>query len=206
MLRSDGFALDVIHAKYQRIPDGDYSMGVVLGAPESANDDLSYLRNEMDLIRRFVADGTPLLGICLGSQLIARAFGGRVYRGKRAEIGFFGDLYPEGGGLLSGLANPFTAFHWHGDTFDLPPGAVRLARSSLYENQALRVGSAVGLQFHLEVDAAMIARWLDASGEWLAGVPEADPDAIRQQADPMAGTLSGNMLTFYRRFKSEFGL
>ena len=202
LLREDGFGVDVIHAKRQGIPRGRYAMGVILGAPESANDDLPYLGEEMDLIRRFAREGTPLLGVCLGSQLVAKAFGARVYRGPRSEIGFFDDLHVAGSDpLLSGFGDPFTVFHWHGDTFDLPEGAVRLARSGLYANQAFRIGTTVGLQFHLEVDRDMIRLWLDAATE---SIPHSQSDAILQDMEQKMPALESNMRMFYRNFKSEF--
>lgn len=206
LLCSDGFTLDVVHARRQKIPESSCAMCIILGAQQSANDGLTYLDSEIALIRRLVANEVPVLGICLGSQLVAKAFGAKVYQGPRKEIGFFNDLRPSGRGLFSGFDNPFTAFHWHGETFDLPPGAERLASSGLYRNQAIKVGTAVGLQFHLEVDRAMVRLWLDRHRDWLAEIPYVEPGAIRQDLEEKAAVVEGNMERFYRNFKAEFNL
>lgn len=207
LLEQDGFDITRVNAKRDPIPDGEFSLAVILGAPESANDDLPYLLAEKELVRRFVRNGTPVLGICLGSQLVAGAFGGRVYAGPKREVGFYRDLRVEGGhGLFSGFASPFAAFHWHGDTFELPEGAVRLASSKYYENQAFRYGSAVGLQFHIEVDEQTINLWLDNAQDTLRRMPGIDPDMIRAEIVEMMPRVESNLAAFYRNFKSEFGL
>ena len=126
LLKEDDFDITSVNAKHEKLPDKDFSLVVILGAPESANDDLPYLRDEQHLIRDSVEKNIPVLGICLGSQLIAKTFGGKVYSGPKKEIGFYSDLkVSDGSGLFSGFQNPFTVFHWHGDTFDLPDGATR---------------------------------------------------------------------------------
>ena len=148
LLHADGFLIDSINAKYEKLPEKDYSLVVILGAPESANDNLSYLQAEQRLIKKTVDDNIPLLGICLGSQLIAKTFGGKVYHGPQKEIGFYHDLRVDNDSkLFSRFTNPFTVFHWHGDTFDLPEKAIRLAHSNSYSNQAFQIGSAVGFNF-----------------------------------------------------------
>jgi GMP synthase (glutamine-hydrolysing) len=148
------------------LPDVDRYGGLIfMGGPMSANDELPFLLEEMRLIERAAARGTPMLGVCLGSQMIARASGGRVYRNAEKEIGWFDIHLTEEGRLdpmLGGLAPSENVFHWHGDTFDLPRGAVLLAYSQRTARQAYRVGSAIyGLQFHLEVTPEMIVDWSD---------------------------------------------
>jgi GMP synthase-like glutamine amidotransferase len=137
---------------------------IVMGGPMSANDELAYIRRELDLIREAVAAGMPVLGVCLGAQLIAKALGGRVYRNPVKEIGWFPIGWTEAAGrdpLLAGLGEPETVFHWHGETFDLPEGAQWLAASEACRNQAFRFGRNVyGFQFHLEVTPEMIADWI----------------------------------------------
>ena len=207
LLQRDGFSIESVHAKYERIPDAGHSLVVILGAPESANDRHAYLQSERRLIKKSVDCGTPVLGICLGSQLIASAFGASVYRGPKKEIGFYDDLEPSPGhGLFSGFKSPFTAFHWHGDTFDLPEGAVRLARSREYQNQAFQMRSAVGLQFHLEVNEGMVSLWLDRAEERLRQVPGIDPEKIRSDIDGKISAVKANMDMFYSNFKSSFHL
>ena len=207
LLASDGFDINSINAKHEKIPDDEYSLLLVLGAPESANDDRDYLKREQELIRSFVANQKPVLGICLGSQLIAKAFGAKVYPGPKKEIGFYHDLIPETqSGLFSGFENPFTVFHWHGDTFDLPTNAKRLVSSSMYENQAFQIETAVGLQFHLEVDDSMVNLWLDNTQEKIDKIPYIDPEKIRNDIDENITFVNENLRKFYKNFKSEFDL
>jgi GMP synthase-like glutamine amidotransferase len=138
---------------------------IFMGGPMSANDDLPYLHQEIELIRSAYAAGIPMLGICLGSQLIAKALGGSVYRNPVKEIGWFPIEFTDAARqdpLFSQLEQPETVFHWHSETFDLPPGAELLAHSVGCRHQAFRLRDNVyGLQFHLEVTPAMIADWCD---------------------------------------------
>jgi GMP synthase-like glutamine amidotransferase len=159
---------------------------VFMGGPMSANDDLACLRREVEIIREAAATSLPVLGVCLGAQLIAKAFGARVYRNEVKEIGWY-PVYWTGeaahDGLFAGLPGPATVFHWHGETFDLPSGAVRLSYSDACRNQAFRYGDYIyGLQFHLEVTPAMIGAWLaeDANA--------ADLREVDHPVDPEAGS------------------
>jgi GMP synthase (glutamine-hydrolysing) len=137
---------------------------IFMGGPMSANDPLPFLAQEVRLITGALYRGQPLLGICLGSQLIARALGARIRRNPVTEIGWFPvDFTPEASSdpVFAGLAAPETIFHWHSDTWDLPAGAKLLASSKACRNQAFRAASNVyGMQFHLEVTPEMIADWM----------------------------------------------
>ena len=207
LLNNDGFVITSVKAKHEKLPEKRYSLVVILGAPESANDDLAYLQAEQKLIKKTVDDNVPLIGICLGSQLIAKTFGGKVYRGPKKEIGFYHDLVIDNNSkLFSGFTNPFTVFHWHGDTFDLPEKATRLVHSTNYPNQAFQIGSAVGLQFHLEVNAEMVNLWLDKTQEKLQQMPYIDPQKIRSDIDENISIVKNNMNNFYNNFKSSFHL
>ena len=207
LLKKDGFNIHSVHAKHENIPEQENSLVVILGAPESANDNLLYLQEEQKLIRRSVEKNIPVLGICLGSQLIAKTFGGKVYQGPKKEIGFYNDLIPKANSsLFSGFENPFTVFHWHGDTFDLPKGSVRLAHSKNYPNQAFQYQSAVGLQFHLEVNEEMVNLWLDKTEEKLQTIPYVDPQKIRSDIDENISIVKTNMENFYNNFKLSFHL
>ena len=207
LLSNDGFDITSIHAKYEAIPEKKFSFVVILGAPESANDDLPYLLNEQKLIKNSVDNEIPVLGICLGSQLIAKTFGAKVYKGPIKEIGFYNDLkFSNNSKLFDGFTNPFSVFHWHGDTFDLPEGSTRLALSENYENQAFRYKSAIGLQFHLEVNEQMVNLWLDKTEEKLQQISYIDPQKIRLDIDDNISTVKSNMRTFYNNFKSLFSL
>ena len=207
LVKEDGFTTLSVHAKQEKLPEKDFSMVVILGAPESANDDLPYLQKEQEIIKKNVEKEIPVLGICLGSQLIAKTFGGQVYSGPKKEIGFYNDLIAEpSSSLFSGFDNPFTVFHWHGDTFDLPVGASRLVHSKIYPNQAFQFKSAVGLQFHMEVNEEMVNLWLDNTEEKLRQIPYIDPDKIRSDIDENISIVKSNMKNFYNNFKSSFHL
>ena len=145
-------------------PDPARYVGLIfMGGPMSVNDGLPYLEREAGWIAEAAAVGRPVLGICLGAQLIAKALGASVYPNAVKEIGWFEiELTPEGSTdpLLAGAAPRETVLQWHGETFDLPAGATWLATSAACRHQAFRVGPGVyALQFHLEVTPAMIEDW-----------------------------------------------
>lgn len=139
------------------LPDvADVDLLIVLGGPMSVNDGALYpwLADELAFVRAAVMRDVAVLGVCLGAQLIARALGARVYRNAEPEIGWFpitGAAPDQRGPSWTRAHVETTVFHWHGETFDLPPGATLLARSRGCEHQAFRIGDRVmGLQFHLE--------------------------------------------------------
>ena len=207
LLSRDGFDITSINAKHEIIPNKKFSLVVILGAPESANDNFPYLIEEQELIKNSVNDDIPVLGICLGSQLIAKTFGAKVYKGPTKEIGFYHDLmFSNDSKLFGGFKNPFTVFHWHGDTFDLPTGATRLALSENYPNQAFQYKSAIGLQFHLEVNEQMVNLWLDKTEEKLQQITYIDPQKIRSDIDENISIVKSNMENFYKNFKFVFSL
>ncbi len=138
------------------LPDaGAIDLLIVMGGPMSVNDDkvFPWLEQEKHFIKKVVHAGTPVLGVCLGAQLIASAMGARVYSNRTKEIGWFAvQTNREKSGSSISLPAEIEVFHWHGETFDLPDGAVRLAGSAACTNQAFQLGrSVIGLQFHLEV-------------------------------------------------------
>ena len=140
-----------------------YAGMIVLGGPMSANDNLDYIRRELCLIEEALSLDKPLLGICLGAQLIAKAAGATIYRNPVKEIGWMPIYWTDASRedrLFAGLRQPETVFHWHGETFDLPRHAQWLAWSESCRHQAFRVGRAYGLQFHLEVTTEMVSDWL----------------------------------------------
>ncbi len=128
---------------------------VIMGGPMSVRDEAQFpwLADEKQFVRAVIDNGRPVLGVCLGAQLIAASLGAAVHPCPEREIGWFPVEATPAGSALSAVFPPsVTVFHWHGETFDLPPGTVRLARSAACANQAFSVGErVVGLQFHLEV-------------------------------------------------------
>lgn len=209
LLKKDGFDIKTVIAKNEAIPDTKPDAIIILGAPESANDDLPHLKKELELIRDAVKKNIPVLGICLGSQLIAKAFGAKVYRGPKKEIGFYNDIEfenTEKSKIFNGMTSPALVFHWHGDTFDLPENAIRLAHSKDYQNQAIKIGSAVGVQFHLEIDEPTIRLWLEKSRKELDNISYIDPVMIEKQIPQYINTIKNNLEIFYKNFKSEFNL
>jgi GMP synthase-like glutamine amidotransferase len=137
-----------------RLPDmADVDLIIALGGPMSVNDEstLPWLVEEKRLIAKAIKAGKPVLGICLGAQLIANALGARIYPNPQKEIGWFDIESTSERSAFFRFPEKSTVFHWHGETFDLPPGAVQLARSAACVNQAFQIGERViGLQFHLE--------------------------------------------------------
>jgi len=166
LLRERDIACDYadLYQDGAQIPDiASYGGLIFMGGPMSANDPLPYLQQERSLISQAAERGQPMLGICLGSQLIARALGAEVHRNREKEIGWFDIHFTEAASddaLFRDIRGPETVFHWHGETWELPPGAELLAWSRACRNQAFRVGRDIyGLQFHLEVTPAMIEDW-----------------------------------------------
>ncbi len=169
LLRAAGFRIRYVN--FGRQPDAkpdisSYDGLIVLGGPMNCDqsDRYPHLATEIELIRQTIDAGKPVLGICLGAQLIARALGARVMPNRPKEIGWY-ELNPTVAGSADPLFSHFTdsqmIFQWHGDMFDIPRGATHLATSPDCQNQAFSYNDNVyALQFHLEVDAAMIQRWL----------------------------------------------
>jgi GMP synthase-like glutamine amidotransferase len=178
---------------------------IFMGGPRSVNDDLDYVRREIEVIRQAAHRGFPMLGVCLGAQLIAKALGARVYRNAVKEIGWFPVRWREAAAedaLLAGLPNPATVFHWHGETFDLPEGAVWLASSGACRHQAFRCGGNIyGLQFHLEVTPGMIAGWIEEdenSADVREVAPPIDPEAGAAELARMGAAVFGRWAALVR--------
>lgn len=139
---------------------------IIMGGPMSVNDEADYpwLVSEKQFIREVIEAGIPVLGVCLGAQLIADVLGSRIFPAREPEIGWFPvqGIRPDDPACFH-LPDELCVLHWHGETFDLPAGAVRLARSSVCENQAFQFGDRViGLQFHLEATAGLVEAFVHA--------------------------------------------
>lgn len=156
MLNSKGYELTATRFfESADLPDSEaVDLLVIMGGPMSVNDEdkFPWLALEKHFVREIILSGKPVLGICLGAQIIASAMGANVFPNPVREIGWFPvhSVAPADDSVFR-FPPSETVFHWHGETFDLPPGAIRLARSDGCENQAFQFGKRViGLQFHLE--------------------------------------------------------
>ena len=188
------------------IPDGEFDAIVAMGGPMSVNDEASlpWLAGEKRFVAEAVRAGTPYWGVCLGVQLLAASLGARVYPGQEPEVGLLPVELTEDARadpVFGGAPDRLVTLQWHGDTFDLPDGAVRLAGSLAYPNQAFRYANAYGVQFHLEVSTEMAREWADvpeyaASLERVLGpgatgdFVDADRGAAPPRCSPTAGGCS----------------
>ncbi|MBF0328526.1 MAG: type 1 glutamine amidotransferase [Nitrospirae bacterium] len=158
----------------EKIPDTkNFDALVMMGGPMSVNEGniYPYIKKQEELVREFIANDKKIFGVCLGAQLIAKALGAKVYAGAEKEIGWYDieladsalvDPIMQGLAYNAGkLSKKFKVFHWHGETFTIPEGAVRLAGSELFPNQSFRQGkNAYAFQFHIEVRKEMVFEWL----------------------------------------------
>jgi GMP synthase (glutamine-hydrolysing) len=181
-------------------------MGGPMGVYEA--DRYPHLGDELRLIEAALAAGLPVIGTCLGSQLLASALGARVYPNTRKEIGWhevaLTDAAPADP-LFAGLPPRFTPVHWHGDVFDLPAGAVPLARSSVTPHQAFRHGpNAWGLLFHLELDGPQLASWITAFADELASEGIA-PTAITADGERRLAAAAAVGAPLFARFAALIG-
>ncbi|MBM3581690.1 MAG: glutamine amidotransferase [Alphaproteobacteria bacterium] len=158
---------------------------VILGGPIGVNDaaDYPFIRDELDMLARRAKAGRPTLGICLGAQLMARALGARVYPAKAKEVGWAPIRLTDEGrrSSLAALApNGEPVLHWHGDTFDLPEEATRLASTDICPNQAFAWGSAwLALQFHAETTRRGLEQWFIGHTVEIAATPGVSVGQLR---------------------------
>ena len=218
LLKRAGFRIRYVN--FARHPDAEPSLNgydglVVLGGPMSVNDTgrLAHLTIEMKLIEDAMKKNLPVLGICLGAQLIAKTLGADVYANKEKEIGWY-DVSPtdhaENDPLLMIFQTTEKIFQWHGETFDIPRTGLHLAFSSLCSNQAFRYGANVyGFQFHLEVDEHMIHRWLrvgENRDEITALGGKIDPERIHAETPTHITRLNQLSDRIFGEFIKLFGI
>lgn len=169
----------------EALPDGPFDGMIVLGGGQNALDDdiAPWFPELLERMRNHVEQDRALLGVCLGSQLLARAYDGQNLVGATHEFGWHEiALTPDGRDdpLLDHLNDIFVSFQWHDDTFVLPRGAVRLAGNDAAHNQAFRIGRAgYGIQFHFEADRKMVDVWSESFAGWIA---EQEPDWPQRRA------------------------
>lgn len=188
---------------------------VFMGGPMSVNDPLGWIPQELALIRAAVAQGLPVLGHCLGGQLISKALGGAVTRNPVKEIGWHPVERLEGGaaqGWLGELPRRFDVFHWHGETFSLPPGATLLLRSDHCAHQGFALGPTLALQCHIEMTGPLVREWaaryqeeiaapsptVQSAAQMTAGLKERLA-ALRRVADPLYGHWLAPLVSHARR-------
>jgi GMP synthase (glutamine-hydrolysing) len=186
---------------------------VILGGPMNVDEIQShpFLAPELDWIREAIACELPTLGICLGAQLLAKALGKPVYRNPVKEIGWYDvELLPAAADdrLFAGRGPTETVFQWHGDTFDLPEGAIQLARGQSCPVQAFRYGrSAYAVQFHVEMTTSLVDEWLeepDFSAE-VAALDYIDPQVVREQTSHRIAAMNSFSQCLLGRFAAWCG-
>jgi len=179
---------------------------VIMGGPIGANDeaDFPFLLDELRLIESRIGRNLPVLGICLGAQLIARVLGSAVYPGTQSEIGWSPLTLTEAGRqtALAPLSGELTSvLHWHNDTFDLPQGAICLASTPACINQAFSFDNrVVALQFHPEVSAKGLERWLIGHIEQIGRMPDLTVERLRAQTATYAARLAPLARDFLQRW------
>jgi len=205
-LLSDGFKVrEILSTKEtiqsQNLPE--YDAIFILGGPMSVNDNFDYLLEQKKLILSCFNLGTPIFGICLGSQLIASSCGGKVFRGPKKEIGW-GEvrITSKGQSCIFDkiLGSKIRVFHWHGDTFTLPSEAEILSESDLYI-QAFKFRNAIGIQFHLEVTKNMVQNWIRKYHKELKN-ENLSRDKLVDELDKNVSELESISKIVYLNFKS----
>ena len=169
-LRKQGHTFTTVHIdREEAIAESltGYAGMIVMGGPMSVNDISPFIKKEMDLLQQAIAQDFPVLGICLGAQMLAKAAGAEILPSPERELGWY-PVFPTPDSETDALFSPLpveglNVFQWHGETFSLPEHSVSLASCPNVPNQAFRLGSCqYGLQFHIEVDETIIRQWIDA--------------------------------------------
>ena len=207
-LKENGISYKIIELADEKIEDAEkFDALIMMGGPMSVNDSdiYTYISREEELTREFIKKNKKVLGVCLGAQIMSKALGARVYRGTGPEIGWHNIELTDSGikdDLMKKLAihpkagdfwKKFKVFHWHGETFDIPQGATRLAKSDLYPNQAFKYNeNAYAFQFHIEVSKEMVY-------DWLKNEP-LDQNELKAETEKLYEIYYGRAVNFYKAF------
>lgn len=197
--------VDTAEGQVLKEPLENYNLVVVLGGYMGAYEDNLYpfLSYEFKIMEEALKKDIPLLGICLGCQMLAKVLGEKVYKGEKGkEIGFFDIEKVSDNPLFSNFPKTFKAFQWHGDTFDLPKGAERVFKNENYENQGFVYNKAVGFQFHIEVDENMINQWVETYKKEILE-ENINPDRIISDAKNCIPQLKELLFKFLDKFVIE---
>lgn len=196
--RDRNVTLDVIGLwKSEPIPDVSLYDGlIVLGGPMGVYEEYTGKKEELDVIQKHIG-AVPMLGICLGAQLLAHVLGAKVYphikSGKHLkEVGYYTVEHTEEGKvspLFKDLPSEMKVLQWHGDTFDIPEGATHIATAPLCKNQAFSKGNTHGLQFHVEATPTMVATWVERDAKWAHTDFDLDEERIMKDAEELAPVI-----------------
>lgn len=176
-----------------------------MGGPMSVNDDLPWIAPTLALIRNAVAEGTPVIGHCLGGQLMSKALGGTVGKNAVKEIGWGTVTATDAAtGDWLGDITAFDAFHWHGETFTIPAGATRILGSAYCQNQAFIMGPHLGMQCHVEMTEALIRLW---NRQWAAesAMPSASVQTPEQMYERIDARIAAMRLAADRLYTKWIG-
>ncbi|TCV82355.1 type 1 glutamine amidotransferase [Sulfurirhabdus autotrophica] len=179
---------------------------VFMGGPMSVNDDLKWIPSSLALIWKAVASDIPVLGHCLGGQLMAKALGGTVTKNPVKEIGWGEASVLDNDNAREWFGDEqktFTAFHWHGETFTIPEGTTRILESAYCPNQAFAMGKHLGMQCHVEMTEEMVRTWCDIGSDEIAENPGAavqTPEIMQQELTQRVKALNAVADKLYSRW------
>ena len=197
----------------ERVPrDARRFSGLVfMGGPMSVNDELAWIAPALELARDAVRKDVPLLGHCLGGQLIAKALGGTVRAAPVKEIGW-GEVRVADNEVARewlGELQAFESFHWHGETFSIPPGATRVMQNAYCQNQGFALGRHFGMQCHVEMTEELIKTWLASGADEIAASRSStavqDPAEISREMQPRLAALNDVANRIYDRWTEGLG-
>jgi GMP synthase-like glutamine amidotransferase len=178
---------------------------VLMGGPMSVNDDLLWIEPELHLIHQAIDQDMPVLGHCLGGQLISKALGGSIDANPVKELGWLEvrkEDNPAAEDWLAALPDSFTAFHWHGERFTIPAGATNILASEHCSNQAFVIGNTLAMQCHVEMTADMVIDWARIHADEIAQATDTIQtyEQLTEELEQRIATLQGRADMLYRRW------